>query len=104
MVIRASLKPRKLLEKISNFQLKRAYELGQYNMDRRRLFKGNGSEETSQTAMVTHPKQRHRGNLNIVRSEASINFRNRTKEYLNGKIKDLEQTVRKRILETYIGA
>jgi hypothetical protein len=90
-IIQTSIRPGKLSERISKFQLKRVYELRQYNMNRIRMLKSNKSKETRETAMVTHPKQIRRDNLNIVRREASIHFRNRTKDYLNGKINELEQ-------------
>jgi hypothetical protein len=42
--------------------------------------------------------------LNNVRCESSGNYRNRKREYLKEKIKELERTVRTKISKTYIEA
>jgi hypothetical protein len=43
-------------------------------------------------------------NLRIVRREASRHFRSKKREYLKGKITEIELTVRIRTSETCIGA
>jgi len=52
---------------------------------------------------VQDPNQNNVDNLNNVRREASINFRNKKKEYLKHKIVELETNSQVKLSETCIG-
>jgi hypothetical protein len=52
--------------------------------------------------MVAESKETHGGNLNGIRCETNRYFRNKKREYLKEKSIGLKQTVRTKILETYI--
>jgi methionyl-tRNA synthetase len=53
---------------------------------------------------LQNPNQINVDNLDNVRREAKIHFRNKKKEYLKLKLMNLKQTVRTRISETCLGA
>ena len=50
--------------------------------------------------LLQHPNQSNVDNLNNVRCEASRYFRDKKKEYLKGKIDELETNSKKRISDT----
>jgi len=53
---------------------------------------------------VQDPRQSNVDNLNNVRHETSRHFRNKNKEYLKAKSRNLKLTVRSKILRTCTGA
>ena len=53
---------------------------------------------------VQDTSQSNTNNLNNVRCEARVHFRNKKQVYLKAKLRNLKLTVRSKLLGTYLGA